>query len=175
MRIPKNIENYVGADDSLAKRSTSPLLRPIQHRFQIEIDGRDTPARLAIKRVSDVIRPIHRVPFANKDDGKNKLLPLVEGVQNLIASDAYCACSLHAAFHFDMTRLRQLAVNGWRVGCQIPTALISGNIDDPTPTRLFSTSNCMHRSSLDSLPRSSIGCERGCNRIDRRVASPSAE
>ena len=74
------------------------------------------------KGFADVVRAVHGVIFANEGDGEYKLVALIKGVKHFVTRDADSARAFDAAFHFDMTRLGLLAVNGRRIGREIPPA-----------------------------------------------------
>lgn len=82
---------------------------------QVIVDRRHAPAGLAVEGIADVVRAFDGIAFADKADGENELVPLVEGVEHLVARDADGSGTLDAAFYLDMARLRHLAIDGGRV------------------------------------------------------------
>ena len=89
-------------------------LRESQEVTQVVVDRCDTPARLAVEGIPDVVRSVHHVAFINERYGQDELVTLIEGVEHFVTGDADGAYPLDPTFDFDVAWVRLLAIaGGW--------------------------------------------------------------
>src|SRR5712691_11689645 len=117
---PQSTESYADPNDPRAEwEEWSSLLRALKKRFDLEIDGRNAPARFGFEGVAQVVRAVYGVIFAHKYDGQKEFVSLVEGVEHFVAADGDRARALHAALDLNMAGIRLFALRGGRIGGEV--------------------------------------------------------
>ena len=78
------------------------VFSPLQKFAKVVIDARDSEIRLTLEGPTHVVHAV-RIPFQELDDGEDKILGLVEGVENFVLGDGNRRGARDAALHFQKT------------------------------------------------------------------------